>query len=99
MVALKTLIFTKKRRIALVGRGSDAFPLGLADGYAPLLPRSNPLLLLCRSVHHHWPWNASSHRRAGLPGEIGTLSVMPSSFTKGVTYPTGEVSFSMDSSS
>jgi hypothetical protein len=75
MVALKTLIFTKKRRIALVGRGGDAFPLGLADGYAPLLPRSNPLLLVCRSVHLHWPWNASSHRRAGLPGEIGTLSV------------------------
>src|SRR5438045_3193184 len=61
--------------VAWVRRGGIAFPLGLADWFAPFLRRSHPLLLVCRSVHLHRLWNASSYRRAGLPGEIGTLSL------------------------
>src|SRR6266536_5024895 len=61
--------------VAMVGRGGDASPIDLADWFAPATGRSSTLLLVCRSVHLHRRRDASAYRRAGLPGQRGTLSV------------------------
>src|SRR6266516_6475626 len=61
--------------VALVGRGGDAFPLGLANWFAPSTSRNRALFLVCGGVHLQRTCNASAYRCAKIPGQGGTLSM------------------------
>src|SRR6266487_4184179 len=61
--------------VALVRRGGDAFPLGLADWFAPSTSRNRALFLVCGGVHLQRTWDASAYRCAKIPGQGGTLSM------------------------
>src|SRR6266705_1892050 len=61
--------------VAIVGRGSEACPIYLADWFTPSPRRTSPLLLVQRALYLRRQRDASAYRCTHIPGQSGSLSM------------------------